>query len=249
MVDRFAAAKLKIERANKHIADFERLVNSLKDSYTSSIQRYEPIRCQVISYSPPDIPKLGVAMALVIGDAIHNLRVAIEYAYLGAVERHAPTVLDGHTKFPTGETRKDVEDRLKSRKIDVLAPKLFNRIVADIRPYVASGNCLVKMLHDLDISDKHWLLIPVARVGDVADIVMEDEKGNVTTGNTYPITGDGPYTVTFPLEYNIKNHGKLTVDVVFGETEVGLLQSMPILDDLKTFSKLAVHIIERLESL
>jgi hypothetical protein len=249
MFDRFAAARLKIERADKHIADLERLVSSLKDSYVSTIERHESIRCQVISYSPPDIPKLSSVMALVIGDVLHNLRVAIEYSYLGAIERHVPSVLDSYTKFPTGETRKNVEDALKNRKIDVLSPKLFDRMVADIKPYVAGGNCFIKMLHDLDISDKHWLLTPLARTGDVRGIVMEDEKGEFVTGDTHPVTGDGPYTVCLPLEYKIKDKGKLIVEVVFDEIDIPLLQGMPVMDDMETFSKTATHVVERLESL
>lgn len=247
-MDRFAAARLKIERANKHIADFEKLTVTLEDSYISTIERYEAIRCQVISYYPPDIPKFSETMALVLGDAIHNLRVAIDYAYLGAIERHIPSILKKQPPFPTGETREKVEERLKKRKIDILSRKLFDRILTDIKPYIVGGNCLVRLLHDLDVSDKHWMLLPVARVGDARDIVMEDEKGNIITGNTHAVTGNGPYSVTFPIEYNIKDNGKLTVDVVFGEMETPMLQSMPILADLKEFSKIALRTVQLLES-
>ena|SRR5258708_18185802 len=181
---------------------------------------------------------------------VNRLRTtSVEYAYLGAVERHAPSVLDRHTKFPTGETRKHVEDALTNRKINVLSPELFDRIVTDIKPYTVGGNCLVKMLHDMDISDKHWLLVPVTRAVDVKGIVVEDEKGNLETRDTNLVTGDGPYSVCLPLECTIKDKGKLTVEVVFGEIDIALLQQMPVMEDLRTFSKLAVHIIERLESL
>jgi len=105
MVDRFAAARLKIGRADKHIADLERSVNALPDAYASSIE-LNVGGGQTIKYTTPDnLAQIATQMALVIGDAIHNLRVAVEYAYLGAVERHAPSVLDKHTKFPTGKTR------------------------------------------------------------------------------------------------------------------------------------------------
>jgi len=139
----------------------------------------------------PDVPGIAADMALIIGDALHNLRTAIDYAYLGAVQKHAFPAFDSYTKFPAGETREDVESRLKGRKIDVLSPKLFERIVSEIKPYVVGGNCLVKFLHDLDVSDKHWLLIPLMRVGWINGIVVEDEKGQITLGNTFPILGDG----------------------------------------------------------
>ena len=64
--------------------------------------------------------------------------------------------------------------------------KLFNRIVADIKPYVVGGDLLVKTLHDLDVSDKHWLLTPLLSVAEVRDIVMENEEGSIVTWNSYP---------------------------------------------------------------
>jgi hypothetical protein len=227
----------------------EKLIAAMQDSYSSTVERYESIRAQNIIYTFADLPKLAPVMALIIGDALHNLRTAIDYAYCGAIERHASTALDSYTKFPTAETREEVESRLRGRKIDVLCPKLFDRIVTDIKPYTVGGNCLVKMLHDMDISDKHWLLIPVTRAIDAKGIVVEDEKGNLETRDTNLVTGDGPYSVCLPLECTIKDKGKLTVEVVFGEIDIALLQQMPVMDDLRTFSKLAVHIIERLESL
>lgn len=247
MLDRFAAATLKVERANKHIADLDAIISALPDAYTSIIEPNEKLG-QTIKYFPPDVAKIAADMAVIIGDAIHNLRVAVEYAYLGAVQRHAPSVLDKHTKFPTGETRKNIEDALKSRKIHVLSPKLFDRILADIKPYVVGGNCLIKMLHDWDVSDKHWLLTPLMRVAEIRDIVVEDAKGYAVTGNTYPIHGDGPYFLDFPPNYKVKDKGKLTLDVVFDDIETGLLKGTSVMGDLQDFSKIATYVIQILNS-
>jgi hypothetical protein len=244
MFDRFDAARLKIERANQHILDLGSIVFALPDAYVSTIEP-NVAGGQTVKYAPPDIAVLGVKMALIIGDALHNLRTAIEYAYLGAVERHAPSELDSWTTLPIGNTRKDVEDRLRARKIDVLSPKLFDGVISHIKPYEIGGNGLIKILHDLDISDKHWLLIPLMRVADISDIVVEDERGNTVMGNSYPIRGDGPFFIDFGPNHKVKNKGKLTVDVVFDEIDgISLLKGMPIMSDLKDFSKIAVHIVK-----
>lgn len=248
MFDRFTAAMLKIERADKHIAELGVLVSRLPETYCSIIEPNVG-GGQTLKYFPPDTTKIASEMALIIGDAIHNLRVSAEYAYIGAVERHAPSVCDRHTKFPTGETRKDVEDALTNRKINVLSPKLFDRIVTNIKPYVVGGNCLAKMLHDLDVSDKHWLLTPLMRVAEIRDIVVEDETGHPVMGNTYPIRGDGPYYLDFRPEHKLKNKGKLTVDVVFDEIHIPLLKGMSVMSDLDAFKKTSVYIVKTLESL
>lgn len=249
MFDRFAAAGLKIERANKHITDLEAIVLALPDAYASTIESNVG-GGQTVKYTAPlNLPQRAAQMALIIGDAIHNLRVSVEYAYLGAVERHAPSVLDSYTKFPTGQTRKNVEDALKNRKLDVLSPKLFQRVVSDIKPYEVGGNCLVKILHDLDISDKHWLLTPLMRVATVTDVVVEDEIGHPVTSNTWPIYGDGPYFIDFGPRHKVKNKGKLSIDVVFDDSEFPLLDGISVMDDLKDFSKIAAYVIQALDSI
>jgi len=247
-MDRFAAARLKVERANKHIADLGAIVSAMPDAYVSTIEINEKLG-QTIKYTPPDVKKIAADMSVIIGDALHNLRTAIDYAYLGAVEKHAASQFDSYTKFPAGKTREEVESRLKGRKIDVLSPKLFNWIVATVKPYIVDGNCLVKLLHDLDVSDKHWLLIPLTRVATITDIIVEDEKGYITTGNTYPINGDGPYFLDFLPHYKVKNKGKLTLDVVFDDIEIPLLEGMSVMTDLDAFYKTAAYIIHTLNSL
>jgi len=245
-MDRAAAIELKIKRAHEHIADFQRAVEMLKNSYTSSLERYESIRCQVISYTLPDVQKLTDDMAVILADAIHNLRVAIEYAWIGAVQKFVPSQRDFYTKFPVGETRKNVEDRLKSREIDTLAPRLFDRIISDVKPYTTGGNYMIKVLHDLDVADKHWLLIPAISIGQATDIIVENEKGEVITGDSHAVSGHGPYTVCFPLEYTIQDKGKLSIDVVFGQVDIGLLEGVPILDELQLFSRITSYVVERL---
>ena len=248
MFDRFAAARLKIERAEKHIADLGYIVSALPDTYTSTVEPNEA-GGETIKYFAPNVPKISADMALLIGDAIHNLRVGIEYAYLGAVERHAPSALDSHTKFPARKIEKDVKDALINRKIDILAPKLFDRIVSDIKPYEVGGNNLIKYLHDLDVSDKHWLLTPLMSVTVITGIAVQNEKGELTRGNTFPIPGDGVFFFDFGPGCKVKDKGKITVEVVFANIDIPLLQGVPVMGDLRDLTKVASHVIERLTNI
>jgi hypothetical protein len=244
-MDRFAAATLKIERANKHIADLDAIISALPEAYISTIEPNEK-GGETIKYFAPDVSKITADMAVIIGDAIHNLRAAVEYAYLGAVERHAPSVLDKYTKFPIGKTRKDVECALKNRKIDILSPKLFDRILSDIEPS-EDRNCLVVFLHDLDVSDKHWLLTPLLQLSWVHDIIVQNENGEIVTGDTFPIPGAGTFFFDFGPGCKVKDKGKITLDVVFNN--FFLLKGMSITSDLKDFAKIANYIIDRLSTI
>src|SRR5260370_38374487 len=65
MIDRFAAARLKIERANKHIADLARIVSALPDAYVSPIEPNEKLG-QTVKYTPPDDTKMPSKQAVII---------------------------------------------------------------------------------------------------------------------------------------------------------------------------------------
>ena len=245
MIDRFSAARLKLKRADKHIADVQQIVLGLPDAYHSTAERDEESGLQIIRYFPPDTEMLASDLAVIIGDAIHNLRTAIEYGYLGVIERRATSAFDEHTKFPIGETREFVENALKGRKIDVLCPALFQWIVTQVKPYRADdGNCIITCLHDFDVSDKHWLLLPMVQVFDATGIILENEQGHETTGNTYAITVEnaGPYWIAFPRNYKIKNNGKLSPTVVFNERNP--FQGSTVLGTLSDFSKTATYLVE-----
>jgi hypothetical protein len=244
-MDRFAAARLKVERANKHIADLDAIISALPKAYISTVEPNEK-GGETIKYVAPDVSKIADNMAVIIGDAIHNLRVAVEYSYLGAIEKHVPSILDKYTKFPVGKTRKDVESALKNRKIDILCPKLFDRILAEIEPY-EDRNCLVVFLHDLDVRDKHWLLTPLMQLSWVNGITVQNEQGEIVTGDSYPIPGAGDFFFDFGPGCKVKDKGEITLDVVFND--FFLLKGMSITNDLKDFAKIANYIIDRLSTI
>ena len=126
---------------------------------------------------------------------------------------------------------------------------MFDRVVSDIKPYETGGNCLVTILHDLDVSDKHWLLTPLMRVASVRDVIVEDEKGNLVTGHTWPVHGDGPYYVDFGPTHKVKDRGRITLDVVFDEGKNSLLSGISVVGDLKDFSKTAAYIVQALDNI
>lgn len=247
MIDRFDAARLKLKRANKHITDVQEIVLGLPNAYRSAVERDEETGFNVIRYYPPDTEKLASELALIIGDAIHNLRTAIEYAYLGVVEKCAPSVFDSSTKFPVRKTKKFVENALKGRKIDVLCPALFECIVTQVKPYrTEDGNIVITCLHDFDVSDKHWLLTPMLQVFDATGIILEDENGREVSGNTHSITveGTGPYWIAFSRNFKVKDQGKVSPTVVFNEANP--FQGSTVLHTLSDFSKMASYIVEML---
>jgi hypothetical protein len=98
----------------------------------------------------------------------------------------------------------------------------------------------------LDVSDKHWLLIPLMRVSQVRGIVVQNEKGEIVPGDSLPMSGEGTYFFDFGPGCKVKNEGKIAVEVVFNDFD--LLKGMPVLSDLRDFTKIVNYIVDRLNA-
>lgn len=243
-MNQFHQSRLKIERANQHIADIERLLTDLPNSYVSSVEvdpdaRYKSIKHDVIN------KRFMSDAALMIGDAVHNLKCALDYAWIKTVERVAPLALGKFAKFPVYATREALEAALRGRKIDVASPALFSLMLDEIHPY-DGGNFAIWPIYVLDKRDKHRLLIPIIQYSSISGVEVEDEAGVLHRGDTWGTTKAPPYYIDFKYELNIKNKGKLTLNITFDNT---LIEYAPRVEGtLSIYSRFILQIVETLES-
>src|ERR1700722_15469893 len=98
----FEHARLKLRRANKHIADINSLLSTFSDSdfYRLSIENDAR---QGTNFLRIDIDESGFPVddaALIIGDALHNLRSALDQLYYRVVVVHCSGVPSKWTRFP-----------------------------------------------------------------------------------------------------------------------------------------------------
>ena len=81
---------LKIERANKHIADFEQRLRTSSDRYGPSLHMDANTGEKFLYYGLDD-RYLRSDLALITGDAIHNLRSALDIAWVEIVNKVGKT--------------------------------------------------------------------------------------------------------------------------------------------------------------
>jgi hypothetical protein len=150
------SARMKLGRAGHHINELEQVCRTFIESHP-----YEAIRIQNLAAGKWEV-RLHVnhelpvpILGLVIGDIVHNLRTALDHLICLLVEANQAPVTT-NTMFPFAPTEKHWKSarnsRAKGAHEDVLDA------LDELKPY-AGGNDVLYRLHQLDIADKHKLLI------------------------------------------------------------------------------------------
>jgi hypothetical protein len=162
MIPDFYGPNLKVERAKHHIDQLEVIFS------THISRNMERLRPKENSRGLEGAKSANVATfpkhtPTVLGDAIHNLRAALDHAYCIMVEANGNQVSDW-THFPFRKSRKSLEDLINGHKNSRLTPSdsVIDAIIGGIQPY-ETGNLGLYGLHLLDITDKHRVLIPMAQ--------------------------------------------------------------------------------------
>lgn len=162
-VDPFAAPMAKIDRAKHHINDLNRQI----DSYLGQ----RPFRLMLTQY--PDLSELHLtvhtdkpipeALSFLIGDAIHNLRASLDIMIFSLIGSRVAEI--DKVSFPISKTAKGLEGAITGRQVHVAGPKIVDAIKS-LEPY-PNGKYGLYALHELDIRDKHRLILPAWRTAEI----------------------------------------------------------------------------------
>jgi hypothetical protein len=181
----FAASRIKIARAQKHLAELADAIRAFVESRpaTFAVDISGPIGSQRaaihfnIERLPPD------ELSAIIGDVIHNLRSALDLAACDLVRaKEGSQARVGDVYFPICRRAEDLDDMIRRRGFDRAGEQAV-ALLRSLKPYAGSeGNGILRALHDLDIQDKHTALIvtPMAVAGPVLSRWDDDGTPNLT---------------------------------------------------------------------
>jgi hypothetical protein len=236
----------------KHIRDLNQLLDTFakSDFYVVTVEEYKGKNHVRI-----DIDKSGfstIEAALIIGDALHNLKSALDLLYFKAMRETTGTV-DHRTRFPIRDEREElvaaVDGGLKKKALtdDPSALKIRTVIVDVIKPYQA-GNPTLWALHDMNITDKHQLLIPVFDVMRFTDIRLEDDKeAFFADGQPYFMDDSSRFKIERVGRLTVKDKGHAAIAIVFN---VGVpFQNQPIIPALHRIAEEVTRTIEAFDAL
>jgi hypothetical protein len=174
MNHRLSGCRVKIARARKHLEELDRTVNGFLsvhpyDIYSEfSVDTGEEVWRIKVLLSPP------VELGGIIGDVVHNLRSALDLAVCRLVRVNNGNVT-ANTGFPVYTDATDYQStgRKKVRGVTPAALRIIDFLQPCNQP-VPPEDHMNYILHRLDITDKHRLLIPVGSAMHDGDIYIRN---------------------------------------------------------------------------
>ena len=201
----FYQSRLKLRRAISHINDAEALINEYLEK--GPILLSENKNGDYVNFEFTIIAEPAEMLPAVIGDAIHNLRTALDLLACDLVRRNGKNIKNVH--FPFADKASNFEGAIALRKMNRAAPADLD-ILRSLKPYTG-GNDLLRAIHDLDIEDKHTAIIPAVSYVSTGYMGF----GAVAMGNTPRILGSGMYLIR-PGQCHVDGTKAAEIKVVFG---------------------------------
>ncbi|HUO15995.1 MAG TPA: hypothetical protein VMX38_13510 [Verrucomicrobiae bacterium] len=243
----FKSARLKIKRADEHIADVNRIVSAYNSGESQCVLREINSQTgnQILKYDFKNPIPLD-DLALIIGDTVHNLKTAADHGWFTLLSAFAPGLAKkSHSKFPVYPNRRDLESALRGVKIHTICPHLFDFVVNDLRPYGEGGNHLICAINDMDVRDKHKLLVPLARITAVTGAVLETETGQMVEGVSWGNTTESlPIMVPIGMNTKVKDYGHIAFDIIL---EQPAMYTFSISETLRILSEETLKIVQLME--
>lgn len=164
MEDRFESARQKLARAGKHIDDLEAEISAFWATQPYEVELDERSEPGPGCYRVARMQALPESIFLITGDAVHNIRSALDHFACAAVPRP-----DRATAFPTwsrpdGTAPTATQWRNRIEQVLGGASPLLISAIRGLEVWETGRDYLLWAIHELDRVDKHRLLISVATV-------------------------------------------------------------------------------------
>jgi hypothetical protein len=212
-----SGCRAKVERAKKHISDFDRERISFLDTNPYVVIAKFDLETNVTQSVVGPLPILPASLSTIAGDAVQNLRTALDYlaAELARINGGDPK----RVYFPISESAEKYKSELdgKTKGISPEAIKVFDLI----EPYGGGHGKMLWALHTLNNADKHRLLVSVgSNIARTVQLTMSPGPRMYSALLLAPGLEEG--LVLGEVEGNTEpnNHIKFTFDIAFGEPEI-----------------------------
>jgi len=216
----YSSAWLKVERAKHHIGDLElQATEFARDNASIHIETNPDTGLRSIKFASKP---LGPEISLIFGDAVTNLRAALDHCCVAAMpEAKNPSKV----YFPIRDARNDlvasVDNRLKEGSI---SQALADLIVDQIEPY-DGGHPTLTALNKLANTDKHRLLLSVV---SLVGVTTSFTAGGISFSEVPLAMKAGEEAIFGPVPMDFHSNPQPFIEVRIGETVPRIFHNAPV---------------------
>jgi hypothetical protein len=179
-------------------------------------------------------------LRLCAADALYNLRSALDQAVCCCAKLAGKSPKG--TYFPHGENKAGFEASLRSKCNSV--PEPIRNAIAALEPFHGGNGYLLRVLHDLNVIDKHTDLITIGVAVHRAEFWVGG--GLVPTGEVWRRTADDKFERLPAGEVKDVGHQfRITVGITFADSEA--IQGQSATRILTQLSDLVAGVVELVE--
>jgi len=240
-----AGVRAKLARAQDHFEDLHaRIEASLApkpDGEAPPLTTKVDPNSQSIIFGIPEAKPLDAVLPLIIGDCLHNLRSALDHLVLQLALIKGTSISDAQdkTSFPVVLDLKDFLS--KTRRFSKLIKPEALTAIEEVQPYKTSNppnTSFLWLLSELDIIDKHRLLVVVSKKFKMTEIA--GTMGNFQRILIDPVTehwkshedGAELFTVEFSAGEPTKMHMEVQTAHTVQFADTGLVCDGGIVEDV-----------------
>ncbi|WP_316225547.1 hypothetical protein [Bradyrhizobium sp. SZCCHNS3052] len=202
----FDASRLKIVRSRTHVGSPVEVIRAflLRTPLYIVVELDNGRKYWCVRVREP----MPAEFSAIQGDAIHNLRASLDLLACELVRLNNQS--DDDVYFPFSKTQSDFQQMFTRRHMD-RASQRAQALVHALQPY-PGGDDDLRAVHDLDIIDKHQMLIPAADMVGMPDYagpsgLVQGQKVSLRDGARVPVDSylepyvstSRPYHGTFSL--------------------------------------------------
>jgi hypothetical protein len=159
---RLESVLAKYHWAKKHVDNFDAAVADFRRTNPHAIRKKCNLEAGSVTYYVESVPDIDPELAMRFGDAVHNLRSTLDHLARALVEATGAPFDPKNTSFPICNFAKDYKSRARASVVGI--GKTSREILDRIEPYKGGTSHHLWQLNELDVIDKHRMLVAVATV-------------------------------------------------------------------------------------
>jgi len=249
----FESASLKIDRAKHHVFDIERQFNAFVDANPHTFtSKTDPQTGQMLFSVRFKTALPQEDFGLMLGDAIHNLRTALDHLVWELIGLDGGTQ-DRYTKLPVGQDLTSYKASCNGAKTPRADTKQF---LTGLEICGDGKRARLYGLHLLDNADKHTVITPMATVASVNKLRVMNPDGGLAVEMTNCGGSVGPdgyvnfLSIGPGMSIELDHDAKAIPDIFFQDVDIFPFEPIiatliQLIDDVIDVRKAFIGFVER----